>query len=107
MALHDVSVPLHPGMVIYRDNPGSRSSSHSSIADGAGANVSKLTMGCHTGTHIDGPMHFYDDGAGADALPLDAMIGRRARRRASRHRRSGRSAPPRSSRSASRRAPSA
>ena len=75
MALHDVSVPSHPGMVIYRDNPGIEVELASSIADGAGANISKLTMGCHTGTHIDGPMHFYVDGAGADTLPLEAMIG--------------------------------
>jgi arylformamidase len=76
MALHDVSIPIHPGMVIYRGNPGVEIELDSAIADGAGANVSKLTMGVHTGTHIDGPRHFFDDGAGADSLPLEAMLGR-------------------------------
>ena len=33
-------------------------------------------MGVHTGTHVDGPLHFFDDGAGVDSLPLDAMLGR-------------------------------
>jgi arylformamidase len=33
-------------------------------------------MGVHSGTHIDGSLHFYDDGSGVDALPLDAMLGR-------------------------------
>ncbi len=32
-------------------------------------------MGAHTGTHIDGPSHFYDGKRGADSLPLDAMVG--------------------------------
>jgi arylformamidase len=32
-------------------------------------------MGAHSGTHVDGQRHFFDDGAGADALPLDAMLG--------------------------------
>lgn len=75
MGLHEVSVPAHPGMVIYRDNPGIEVELASSIAEGAGANISRLTMGVHTGTHIDGPSHFYEGGAGADTLPLDAMVG--------------------------------
>jgi len=75
MALHDVSVPAQPGMVIYRDNPGIEIELAASIAAGATANISRLTMGVHTGTHIDGPLHFFADGAGADALPLEAMVG--------------------------------
>jgi arylformamidase len=75
MALHDVSVPVRPGMPIYHDNPGVEIELASSIAKGATANVSKLTMGVHTGTHIDGPLHFFEDGGGADTLPLTAMIG--------------------------------
>lgn len=76
MTLHDVSVPVRPGMVIYRGNPGVEIERALSIAGGDGANVSRLTMGVHTGTHIDGPLHFYDGGAGVDALPLEAMLGR-------------------------------
>ncbi|MBA2521738.1 MAG: cyclase family protein [Solirubrobacterales bacterium] len=75
MALHDVSVPIRPGMPIYHDNPGFEIRLDSAIATGAGANVSKLTMGAHTGTHIDGQRHFFDDGNGTDALPLEAMVG--------------------------------
>lgn len=75
VALHDVSVPIHPGMVIYHDNPGVEVERASAIAAGAGANVSRLTMGVHSGTHVDGPLHFFEDGAGADSLPLDAMLG--------------------------------
>lgn len=75
MALHDVSVPARPGMVIYRDNPGIEIELARSIAAGATANISRLTMGVHTGTHIDGPLHYFEDGAGADALPLEAMVG--------------------------------
>ena len=33
-------------------------------------------MGTHTGTHVDAPRHFFDDGAGVDALSLDLLIGR-------------------------------
>jgi arylformamidase len=75
VALHDVSIPVHPGMVIYRGNPGVEIERAQTIA-GGGANISRLTMGLHTGTHIDGSLHFYDDGRGVDALPFDAMLGR-------------------------------
>ena len=75
MPLYDVSVPIHPGMVIYHDNPGVEVELASAIAAGDTANVSGISMGVHTGTHIDGPSHFYDGGDGADSLPLDAMLG--------------------------------
>ncbi len=76
VALHDVSIPVHPGMIIYRKNPGVEVERALTIDGGDGANVSRLTMGVHSGTHIDGSLHFYDDGTGVDALPLDAMLGR-------------------------------
>ncbi|MCB0866128.1 MAG: cyclase family protein [Solirubrobacterales bacterium] len=75
MALHDISVPVREGMPIYRGNPGYEIHLDSAIADGAGANVSKITMGAHTGTHIDGARHFFTDGPGVEALSLEAMIG--------------------------------
>lgn len=76
MALHDVSIPVRPGMIIYRRNPGVEVERALSIDGGDGANVSRLTMGCHSGTHIDGSLHFFDDGTGVDALPLEVMLGR-------------------------------
>ena len=73
--LLDVSVPVREGMPIYAGNPGFEIHLDSAIADGATANVSKLTMGAHTGTHVDGQRHFFDDGGGTEALPLEAMLG--------------------------------
>jgi len=63
-------------MIIYRRNPGVEVERVLTIDGGDGANVSRLTMGCHSGTHIDGSLHFFDDGTGVEALPLDAMLGR-------------------------------
>ena len=37
--------------------------------------VSKLTMGAHTGTHMDAPRHFIKGTQGIDEVPLDAVIG--------------------------------
>jgi arylformamidase len=73
--VHDISVPIRPDMHIYRGNPGMSLVRHESIAEGAIANVSKLELGVHSGTHVDGPAHFIDGAPGTEALPLDAMIG--------------------------------
>jgi arylformamidase len=75
MAIHDVSVQIRMGMPIYRGNPGYKREIASAIADGATANVTRLELGAHTGSHIDGPMHFYDGGPGTEVLDLGAMIG--------------------------------
>jgi arylformamidase len=39
------------------------------------ATVSRLTMGVHTGTHMDAPLHFLKDGVSVDQHPLEAVIG--------------------------------
>jgi arylformamidase len=73
--LYDISVPINAHMHIYQGNPGMSLERHESIADGAQANVSRLDLGVHSGTHVDGPLHFIDGAAGTEALPLGAMIG--------------------------------
>ena len=62
-------------MPIYHDNPGFGIELAAAIADGATANVSELRMGAHTGSHIDGPSHFFDGAAGSESLPLESMLG--------------------------------
>ena len=34
-----------------------------------------MSCSVHTGTHVDAPFHHFADGSGADALPLDSMVG--------------------------------
>jgi arylformamidase len=62
-------MPTWPG------EPGPKLEPHSRIAQGRSANVSILTLGDHTGTHVDPPVHMLEGGDGADKLPLDAMLG--------------------------------
>jgi arylformamidase len=71
----DVSVPIQEGMPIYDGNPGVHLSRAQSIEGGADANVSRLDLGVHTGTHVDAPLHFLPDGAGTEKLPLDVLVG--------------------------------
>lgn len=73
--IHDISLPLRTGGVVYPGNPEISITAQQAIAQGAGANVSRLDLGSHSGTHVDAPKHFFDDGAGVEALPLDVLTG--------------------------------
>jgi arylformamidase len=72
----DVSVSLRSGMVHWPDNPPVRIERALSIEHGDAANVSEVAMGAHTGTHMDGPIHFVREGRRLDEMPLTATIGR-------------------------------
>jgi arylformamidase len=63
------------GMITYPGDPSVRLERVESISDGSTANVSKLDFGLHSGTHVDAPVHFIEGASGADALPLEALLG--------------------------------
>jgi arylformamidase len=71
----DVTAPLHSGMVHWPDNPPVKIERMLDIAKGDNANVSELSMGSHTGTHMDAPVHFINDGISLDKMDLAATIG--------------------------------
>ena len=71
----DVSVSVRPRMPIYPGDPGVAVTLAKSIERGDPANVSRLDMGAHTGTHVDAPCHFLPGAAGAGELPLEPFLG--------------------------------
>ena len=73
--IYDISVPVVSDGLVYPGNPEIHIELQQALARGAGANVSALSLGSHTGTHVDAPKHFFDDGIGVDALPLDVLMG--------------------------------
>ena len=74
MALYDITVPVSSNMVTWPGDPGITLERVSDRALGASCTVTRMVMGVHTGTHIDGQMHFVD-GPGTDALRLERLIG--------------------------------
>ncbi len=73
--LIDISVPLRTGMVHWPGDPEVHIERVRSMEQGNVCNVSFLSMGAHTGTHMDAPLHFIRDGKSLDQLPLEATIG--------------------------------
>jgi arylformamidase len=74
--LIDITVPLKSGMPTFPGNPEFELQAVKRIAEGASSNVSRLVLGTHTGTHVDAPRHFFDNGITVEALALDLLIGR-------------------------------
>lgn len=73
-ALIDVSLPLSSALVTWPGDPGlSLTRDRTFKADGV--NVSSLQCGVHTGTHVDAPLHFVDDGVAIDRLNLETLVG--------------------------------
>ena len=73
--LIDVSLEIGPDLLVWPGNPGVSVTPTSRISRGGSSNVSEIRLGSHSGTHIDPPFHFLDDGTTAERLPLDAMMG--------------------------------
>ncbi len=71
----DVTVPLRTGMLHWPDNPPVEIERVKDIRKGASSNVSNISMGSHTGTHIDAPVHFIPGGEGIDRIDIDSLIG--------------------------------
>ena len=75
MHIHDLSVGISPTLPIWPGNPGVEIVRMQNMDKGDHANVSRLSLGAHTGTHVDAPVHFINGAAGVDTLPLDVLVG--------------------------------
>ncbi len=73
--IYDVSVPIRTGGLIYPGNPPVVIEAQQAISKGAGANVSAISFGSHTGTHVDAARHFFDDGETVDRISLETLVG--------------------------------
>ncbi len=74
MKFLDVTLPIWPGMTVWPGDPSVEVEEVQEIAD-EGFHVSRLSMGTHTGTHVDPPRHLFRDAPGVDALPLEVLMG--------------------------------
>jgi arylformamidase len=71
-----VTAPLSPELPTFPGDPRFQMEFSHRIADGEPYNVAKITMGVHSGTHVDAPYHFLADGATVESLPLEILMGK-------------------------------
>src|SRR5580658_7479787 len=72
----DISVPVRNGMVHWPGDPPFHIERAEDQEKGDTATVSKMTLGVHTGTHMDAPLHFIRNARTIDQMPLDTTVGR-------------------------------
>ena len=76
MRTYDITLTISPEMIVWPGDPTVNVNRISSIDLGDNANVSQVSMSCHTGTHVDAPDHFMNNGKTIESLSLDLLIGR-------------------------------
>lgn len=76
MKIYDVTVPLSPDTPLYPGDPDVVIEPKMRLSNGESQNLTFYGFGSHTGTHIDAPFHFIEDGSKVDELPLELLMGR-------------------------------
>lgn len=75
MSIYDISLNITPGMPVWPGDPPVDVSLAYSIDQGDNANVTRLNISAHTGTHVDAPHHFLNDRHSVENLALDVLTG--------------------------------
>lgn len=73
MEIVDLSHTLRSDMSIYPGDPVYSCCPALTLAND-GCNVQALSLGSHSGTHIDAPYHFFESGQRVDEIPLSRFI---------------------------------
>jgi arylformamidase len=72
---HDISVALDADLPAWPGSPGVLTKLRTAIAHGEDANVTQLSIDVHSGTHVDAPRHFSDDGETVEEIGLVPFVG--------------------------------
>src|SRR5712691_2843903 len=75
MRIYDITVPISPSLPVYPGDPAVAITALAQLQWGDAANVSRLVLSSHTGTHLDAPRHFFADGLTLDSLDLHVLVG--------------------------------
>ncbi len=76
MKIYDITAPISLNMPIYKGDPEFTCKPHYSIESGDGVNVTFVSFGTHSGTHIDAPLHHFNNGKSTSQIPLERFIGK-------------------------------
>jgi arylformamidase len=71
----DISLGLGPDTLIWPDSTPLRVIPATRVSEGDASNTSEVRIGSHTGTHIDPPSHFDENGLSVEQVPLESLVG--------------------------------
>lgn len=72
----DLTLPISEGLPTWPGDPVVRLRPHQEIGAGSDYRVSAITMGTHSGTHLDAPCHCIQGGPSLDRMDLNRCVGR-------------------------------
>jgi len=75
MYIYDITAPLSSALPVYPGDPEVTITPLTQLQWGDAANVSRLVLSSHTGTHLDAPRHFFAEGPTIDCLDLHVLMG--------------------------------
>jgi arylformamidase len=75
MNIYDISVAICEDLPVFPGDPPVRIEPVTRLTSGDAANVSRISMSTHSGTHLDPPRHFSDHGISVDRIPLSLLMG--------------------------------
>lgn len=75
MKIFDISVSLSAEIPVWPGDPQILLERYRHISTGNASNDSKIACSVHSGTHVDAPAHFIENGVTVEQLPLHALIG--------------------------------
>lgn len=76
MRTYDISLTISSDLPTWPGDSDLKMERIRKIEEGANANVTHLSMSVHTGTHVDAPYHFINNGLTVDRLPFTHLIGK-------------------------------
>jgi arylformamidase len=71
----DISVPISAGLPVWPGDPQIEIERYRLISEGSNSNDSRITCSVHSGTHVDAPAHFIENGTSVEQLPLETLLG--------------------------------
>ena len=74
MKIYDISQELF-SCTVFPGDPVPKREVLSSMEEGALYNLTALSICAHSGTHVDAPYHFIQDGKTVEQLPLEKTVG--------------------------------
>lgn len=75
MKLIDISRPIYTGLAVWPGDGPVNFSFSATKAKGSDANVGRISMSVHAGTHADAAYHYNESGVRIDEMPLDLFVG--------------------------------
>ena len=75
MKIFDITMPIHPGMPVYKNKPEKKPSFETTSDFSTGtSHETRIHLDAHTGTHVDAPLHMIENGDPIEAVSLQQLV---------------------------------